>query len=452
MTELLLLILRSLFGGAGIPLTEAKDSGILNPETRSNNPESTQPAATAAAGIVPQQPAGLGAQESGLGNQDSDNWGSASAIVAAMKRFGYTVFDGPKDMNLNIVSTRGVNAKVDDYGCKLHVFWRFNKKVTHLSWKITTYPGSYYLITKLLNRAGAAILVPGQYPFYELGIHNGKYRAVVQRRGHVRVFRDGDRDREFDLDPDSIQSGMFGINIHAPITPAAGMTTYLSNLVKAASAGCQVFQRLEDFLEFRAICERAVEIWGNTLTYTLILDTDIQLADRAPLKEGPVSPVKFDTLTEDWVVPAATTGIRHHNLLNVKDGEDWMYMTGSDSRGHAVFPTYAKGLRAGIINLRSYWVRHRLRTISGILSRWAPSSDTIGSLAGAPKNSPRDYSIFVAQRTGVGYNSTLSVFDDHGKVADADQLFTLVSAMVEYENYSGLKLPRAIFNEALSLL
>jgi len=70
-------------------------------------------------------------------------------------------------------------------------------------------------------------------------------------------------------------SGMFGINIHAPITVRAGMKTYVASKVYAASAGCQVFQRLQDFLEFRTLCDNAEKEWGNKFTYTLIRDTDV---------------------------------------------------------------------------------------------------------------------------------------------------------------------------------
>jgi hypothetical protein len=437
MIEIILLLIKALFGGAKLPEKEVVES-VEEVLKNTSDP------------IPPTPPAPAPVDES---------WGSASAIVAAMLRNGYRVFDGPRDLNLNIVAVRKTGAKVDEYGCKIHVFWRFEGKVTHLSWAATTYPGSHYLITKLLNSAGAAILAPGQWPVYKLDIHNGKYKALCQRRGPVRVYRDGDRDREFDLDPDSIQEGMFGINVHAPITPSSGLKTYLSNLVGAASAGCQVFQRLEDFLEFRSICEQSERLWGNMFTLTLLLDSDVRAEDRPPLKDVPANPVKFDTLEEDWVPSAETTGTRNKNLLNVKDadgpkltGKDWMYMTGSDSRGHAIFPTYAKGLRAGIVNLRSYRTRYGLQSISEILSRWAPSSDTIGSLPGAPKNSPLDYSRFVATRVGIPHNVPLRVFDADGNVTDADRLYRLVSAMVEYENKVGVVPPRAIFNEALRLL
>jgi hypothetical protein len=449
MIEILLLLLRALFGGAKLPIHEIEPTveDVLAELTDPEVPETIR--GQDIAPVPPESPRAPAPEP----EPPVVSWGSASAIVAAMLRKGYRVFDGgDKDYNLNIVGVRNSGAKVDEYGCRMHVFWRYKGKVTHLSWKMTSYPGSHYLITKLLNRAGAAILVPGQWAVYEMDTHNGKYRALCQRRGPVRVYRDGNRDRIFDLDPSSIQAGMFGINVHAPITPSSGLRTYVANLVGSASAGCQVFQRLADFLEFRAICDHAEELWGNTFTYTLLVDSDVRSEDRGPVAEISTTATKFDALEEDWAPSSSKLGVRHRNLLNVKDGEDWLYMTGSDSRGHAIFPTYAKGLRAGIVNLRSYWVRRKLRSITAILSRWAPSSDTIGSIPGAPRNSPAAYSKFVAGRVGVGPNDALRLFDDAGKVRDADQLYKLVAAMVEYENESGLIVPRSIFDEAVRLI
>ena len=99
-----------------------------------------------------------------------------------------------------------------------------------------------------------------------------------------------------------------------------------------------------------------------------------------------------------------STGIRNNNYLNVKNGKDpWQDAGGrpsrTDGRGHAVFTDPAYGVRAGIILLRSYFFKHNLRTIAEILSRWAPATDTVGSLPNAPRNSPLEYSTFVSGRT-----------------------------------------------------
>jgi hypothetical protein len=82
------------------------------------------------------------------------------------------------------------------------------------SWTVTTIPGTKSLVTPV-NRAGTAILVPGQYKdVYAIDLHKNKYKALCQRLGPVRVYRDNNKDAKIDLNDKSIQSGFFGINIH----------------------------------------------------------------------------------------------------------------------------------------------------------------------------------------------------------------------------------------------
>ena len=127
-------------------------------------------------------------------------------------------------------------------------------------------------------------------------------------------------------------------------------------------------------------------------------------------------------------------------------------MTSNDSRGHAVFEDTAYGLRAGIIVLRTYWMKHKLRSVSAILSRWAPSSDTIGSLPGAAPNSPAEYTRFVCKRVQCKPGETLEIFDEAGNIKNKVQLSHLVSAMAEYENYTGFYFTDMEFANAVNLV
>jgi len=191
-------------------------------------------------------------------------------IVRAMHRKGYKTFlSSDRPFNLNIVGIRNSSPKIDSFNDRLVVFWRYNKKLYYGEYPITTLPGEYYLIHKLLNQKGAAILCPGQYRgAYSLGLHKGSYEALVQSKP-VKVFRDGDRDDEYDLDPNTLEQGYFGINIHRAYkkgkAPKVGKT----------SAGCQVFQSALDYAEFMECCAHAFEEWGNSFTYTLLEENDL---------------------------------------------------------------------------------------------------------------------------------------------------------------------------------
>ena len=386
-----------------------------------------------------------------------ENYGPATQLIKTLKRLGHEVFEkDEKPYNLNIVGVRNMSAKLDQFACSINVFWKFKGEWKLLTWTATTYPGKRYLVEKLLNIRGAAILSPGQYKgIYKLDLHGGRYRALCQRGGTVKVFRDGDRDHEFDMEPSTLHEGMFGINVHAPITVRAGVKNYVASKVYAASAGCQVFQSVADFLEFRALCEKSEDAFGQWTTYTLIESTDLKAVDKPAFKDREKQindPITFDSI-EEWKPEGNTVGIRNKNLLNVKGKKGlWKYSEGVDKRGHHIFPGYAKGLRAGIITLRSYWTRHKRRTIAEILSRWAPATDTIGSLPGAPRNSPRDYSLYVASSMDHKPNAPLSLFNDDGSINDREQLYQIVSAMATYENVPRLDLPRDVFETALKLL
>ena len=176
-------------------------------------------------------------------------------------------------------------------------------------------------------------------------------------------------------------------------------------------------------------------------------------AMRASTPTPPAPP--SDAGGDDWwsgpAHLASRTGVRHNNPLNIKSGA-WKGKTGSDARGHSIFDDPAYGIRAAAYNLRVYFIKRRLDTVAKILARWAPTSDTIGSLPGAPPNSPRDYSLFVQKRTGLAPNKRLRLFTPSGQINDAVQLGALLQAMAEYEIGSGFRLNDTVTAQGLALL
>lgn len=400
------------------------------------NPSLAEPAPPTAPQIIIPNPA------------HADRHGPASTIARAMERKGHLIDSVGQ---INVVAIRSSKREFDVFGCQLaHFVLGQNGEWTLEQFPITTYPGKYYTVDKLLNPAGAAILAPGQNRgIYKIDNHRGIYPALCQRNGEVRVFRDGNRDRVYDLKPQTIQSGSFGINVHATQNPDGAPANLTVSRVHAASAGCLVFARIGDFVRGRDQWRKFTTM--NRYTLTLIDDTDLD--DPGAVPATPVKP-QIDDNPAAWFPEgfATKTGVRNRNLLNVKGNDAWKYSLGRDDRGHHIFPSFPKGLRAGIIDLRTKFTKRKLRTIASILAVWAPSTDTIGSLPGAPKNSPADYSRFVAGRMGIGPNDTLMTFREDGQIRSPDQLYALVSAMVAYENGAGLVLPRDVFNEALDLI
>ena len=183
---------------------------------------------------------------------------------------GYAYFTSG-EYNLNII---GVRANMDNrvtnrYDDIIVVEYKENGKLIRKTWDITTEPGSK-LMRNPSNSKGTAILVPGQYRgVYKIDLHRGKYKALCQRNGSVKVYRDKDKDNVYDCDVNTIDKGWFGINIHR------SNETYTRTTIDGYSAGCQVFNNPKDFSEFMKLVEKSASIYGNKFTYTLITEDDL---------------------------------------------------------------------------------------------------------------------------------------------------------------------------------
>ena len=188
------------------------------------------------------------------------------------KKKGYSYFTKGV-YNLNIIGVRRkvrnnyISNAFDDF--LVLIYKNANREVRRI-YSITTEPGLYYMTKNLLNLKGAAIVVPGQYKgCWKIGKHKGKYKALVQNKA-IKVYRDNNKDKIYNLNPKTIDEGVFGINIHRS-KEIGGATK-----VDKYSAGCQVFQYAEDFKSFMVICEKQRELYGNSFTYTLIDEEDLE--------------------------------------------------------------------------------------------------------------------------------------------------------------------------------
>jgi len=165
---------------------------------------------------------------------------------------------------LNIVGLRSKSAKSNRFDDEIHVFYRTTQgRWNYHVFKATTDPGTYWLENPI-EPQGTAILAQGQYiDAYEIGLHKGKYKALVQKKP-VTILRDYDRNAYLDFLNGTKLTGVFGINIHRAL--AQGKTKFIEKF----SAGCQVFEKSENFYEFMDLCERHRKLYGNNFTYTLI--------------------------------------------------------------------------------------------------------------------------------------------------------------------------------------
>ena len=185
---------------------------------------------------------------------------SIRALIASLRNKGYIIYDKP--YQLNIVGVRKDSTVPNKFDDLIYAFWKTDKG----DWEgkyftATTDPGTYYLKNPL-SKLGTAILKEGQWvDTYIIGLHKGQYEALVQRKP-VTVIRDYDRNAVLDFNNGREETGLFGINIHKAGKDSKDVDTW--------SAGCQVFQKSDDFNTFMELARKHRQAYGNTFTYTLI--------------------------------------------------------------------------------------------------------------------------------------------------------------------------------------
>lgn len=186
------------------------------------------------------------------------------------KKKGYAFFT-KGSFNLNIIGVRSnknneVTNEYDDY---LVVIYDSAQGIQRKIYHITTEPGRKYMKNPSCAK-GTAILAPGQYRgAYKIDRHNGKYYALCQRNKPVKVYRDNNRDNVYDYNPKTVDTGMFGINIHR------SNELWTRKTVDGYSAGCQVFNNPAEFESFMRLVRKSADLFGNCFTYTLVNEEDL---------------------------------------------------------------------------------------------------------------------------------------------------------------------------------
>jgi hypothetical protein len=185
---------------------------------------------------------------------------SIRALITSLRNKGYIVYDKP--YQLNIVGVRKDSTVPNKFDDLIYVFFKNDKG----DWEgkyftATTDPGTYYLKNPL-STLGTAILKEGQWvDTYIIGKHKGQYEALVQNKP-LTVIRDYDRNAILDFNNGREETGLFGINIHKAGKDSKDVDTW--------SAGCQVFQKSDDFETFMKLARKHRDLYGNKFTYTLI--------------------------------------------------------------------------------------------------------------------------------------------------------------------------------------
>lgn len=115
-------------------------------------------------------------------------------------------------------------------------------------------------------------------------------------------------------------------------------------------------------------------------------------------------------------------GIRNNNPGNIRWGDEWQGLVPQAQRTDKSFcqfisPEY--GIRAMIIILRHYQSKYGLKTITGIVKRWAPPNE----------NDTQAYIRSVAKATGTDADKPIDL-------TDSRKLIPLLQAIIKHENGS----------------
>ena len=179
---------------------------------------------------------------------------------------GYEWYD--RTYELNIIGVRSYFPIKNKFNDNMYLAWKENDDKFIYRMKCTTLPGTNYLL-KPLNRKGTAILKENQYVnAYKLGLHRNKYLALVQRLQPVTVYRDNNKDDEWNLSVVT-ETGFFGINIHR------ASLWYRVLKINKYSAGCQAILIKKDFNKMIDLAKKQKNRFSNKFTYTLINEKDL---------------------------------------------------------------------------------------------------------------------------------------------------------------------------------
>ena len=194
--------------------------------------------------------------------------------VMASKGYKYFLDNSHKGYDVNIIGIRNSNTKnrvTNAFDDIITISYKDeDNEWQYYEFDCTTDPGTHWVEHPMMEK-GVAILKPGQYRgSHKIRLHAGKYTALGQKKD-VSVYRDSNKDNQYDLNESKVDTGLFGINIHR----ATGKSSGKSIRVDKWSAGCQVIAKNSEWHQFLGICQTAREIHGNSFSYTLIESKDL---------------------------------------------------------------------------------------------------------------------------------------------------------------------------------
>ena len=194
------------------------------------------------------------------------------AIPELLKKaqdLGYKVFTSG-DYNLNLIGVRAAEQEPNKFCDSFNIIYKKNDVWIWEKYPFTSIAGSYWLLNPSRVTGTAILKHDMQYRgLWILGLHQGRYEALVQQGNECTVWRDDNQDIIADYEGPE-ETGYFGINCHRANEHRE------SEIVERWSAGCQVFANPSHFSRLISLAKSQVEAGqGSKFSYTLIHESSL---------------------------------------------------------------------------------------------------------------------------------------------------------------------------------
>ncbi len=189
---------------------------------------------------------------------------SMPELLNKAQKLGYTIFTSG-DYNLNLIGVRAAAQEPNKFCDVFNIIYKLRGIWRHEKYPFTSLAGSYWLLNPSRVTGTAILKHDMQYRgMWILGMHKGRYEALVQQGNECTVWRDNNQDIIADYEGPE-ETGYFGINCHRANEHRQ------SEIVERWSAGCQVFANPSHFSRLISLAKSQVEAGqGSKFSYTLI--------------------------------------------------------------------------------------------------------------------------------------------------------------------------------------
>ena len=190
----------------------------------------------------------------------------AEKLEEVFEKKKYKFFTSPLSVNIFAIRCETGTDEFDDI-IGIAYYDSFGDFSLH-TFKGTTEPGRFYL-NNPLREEGCAIMVENQYlGVYEVGPHGRTGYEACRQAKNIKVYRDNNGNNQHDLDPSTIQEGIFYTNIHHGWDAAK---------VGKNSAGCIVIQSKQQFTNiFMPLVKQSAKLCGKRFSFTLLNKKDFE--------------------------------------------------------------------------------------------------------------------------------------------------------------------------------